>query len=168
MKRLIEAVENSLSSQNWYGALFIALSLPDICGKMETPDKFSGERYISWFDRYMLEKYSPKIGAQHIKHTFLNGSDCYALRCALLHEGVGDISAQKAQSVLERFHFVFPPQGGMIHCNQSNNVLQLQVDIFCKDVCKGVSAWLNEVSEDNTIQDRLENILKIYPPSFGF
>lgn len=168
MKRLIEAVENSLKSQNWYGALFIALSLPDICGKMETPDKFSGERYINWFDRYLLDKYSSEVGANRIKHTFLNGSDCYALRCALLHEGVGDISAQKAQSVLARFHFVFPPQGGMIHCNQFNDALQLQVDIFCKDVCEGITAWLKDINENKEIQGRLENVLKIYPPGAVF
>lgn len=166
MKRLIESVENSLLSQNWYGALFISLSLPDICGKMETPDKFSGERYVNWFDRYMLDKYTREIGPQREKHTFLSGSDCYALRCALLHEGVGDITAQRAKDILSRFHFVYPRQGLVIHCNQSNDALQLQVDIFCKDVCEGVVTWLNDVKEDKKINERLENVLNIYPPGF--
>ena len=116
----------------------------------------------------MLDKYTSEIGPQRKKHTFLSGSDCYALRCALLHEGVGDITAQKAQDVLTRFHFVFPRQGLIIHCNQSNDALQLQVDIFCKDACEGVSAWLKDVNEVEEIQSRLENILKIYPPGVGF
>jgi hypothetical protein len=141
--------------------------LPDICGKLQFPEKCSRERYTNWFNKYLRGKYTSKIGPKRIKHTFLSGSDCYALRCALLHEGVGDISAQKAQSVLSRFHFVFPPQGGMIHWNQFNNVLQLQVDIFCKDLCEGVKVWLDDVGNDETIKSRMENILKIYPPGFS-
>lgn len=32
------AVKNSLEQENWYSALTLALTLPDICGKLENPD----------------------------------------------------------------------------------------------------------------------------------
>jgi len=168
MNYLITAVENALNSQNWRGALFISLSLPDICGKLETPDKKSGERYANWFAQYMPEYYSFEKTFDGVKYSLLNGSDCYALRCALLHEGVSDISEQKAQCVLTRFHFVFPPERGMLHCNRSGDVLQLQVDIFCRDICNGVKTWLSEVIKNKDIKNRIDNVLKIYPPGFDF
>jgi len=33
--------------------------------------------------------------------------------------------------------------------NQSNNSLQLQVDVFCRDVCSGVNEWLESNSFSN-------------------
>ena len=80
---------------------------------------------------------------------FLTGNDCYALRCAFLHEGRDDISRQKAKEALERFLFVVPPHGWEIHCNMINGGLQLQVDIFCRDVERGVTEWLSSAESDD-------------------
>ena len=33
-------------------------------------------------------------------HVFLHGEDCYALRCAVLHEGADDIVTQRARVAL--------------------------------------------------------------------
>jgi hypothetical protein len=38
MKKLIEAVYKSIENKNYYGALFMALCLPDIFGKMQYPE----------------------------------------------------------------------------------------------------------------------------------
>lgn len=60
----------------------------------------------------------------------------------LLYEGVDDIVDQRARVALEEFTFVKPPSGGgIVDCNQTVNRLQLQVDIFCGDVCAGVDEW---------------------------
>ena len=64
------------------------------------------------------------------EHVFLSGADCYALRCAFLHEGRDEITDQRAGEVLDAFAFVVPPAGSAIHSNQNNQTLQLQVDIF--------------------------------------
>ena len=131
MENLIKALESTLESNNWYGALFIALSIPDICGRLETPEESIRTRYERWFERYMLSKYSKPIGPEQTPHTFLSSSDCYALRCALLHEGRDVIKDQRAREMLRRFHFIEPPpKGGRIHLNQFNDVLMLQADIL--------------------------------------
>lgn len=62
--------------------------------------------------------------------SFLNGGDCYALRCAVLHEGSDDIVEQRAREALERFEFYEPAPGLRMHCNQIGVRLQLQVDLF--------------------------------------
>jgi hypothetical protein len=61
------------------------------------------------------------------------------MRCAYLHEGRDEIVEQKAQEALERFQFVVPPEGCVVHSNQFNNSLQLQVDIFCREIADAVS-----------------------------
>jgi hypothetical protein len=47
--------------------------------------------------------------------------------------------------------------------NQATNKLQLQVDIFCQDVCDGVREWMNrEPGEDPTVNERLNSLLQVY------
>ena len=163
MDDLIKALESSVANKNWYGSLFVALSVPDICGYLESPTERSQARYERWFEKYMLPKYSSCVGPSRTPHVFLLPSDCYALRCALLHEGRGDITEQLAREALDRFHFIEPPPSGLIHCNQINNVLQLQVDIFCNDVLSGLRKWLQDIQNVPNVEQRIGNILKVYP-----
>jgi hypothetical protein len=163
MENIIRAIKSSLESKNYYGALFVALSAPDICGYLESPADKSQVRYEKWFERYILDKYSFHIGPSRTLQVFLSPSDCYALRCALLHEGREEIIEQHAREALDRFHFIEPPQSGSIHCNQFNNVLQLQVDIFCQDIVNALHAWLEDTKENKDIQQRLNSVLKVYP-----
>ena len=162
MDNLIKALESSIASKNWYGALFLALSVPDICGYLEFPSKRSQDRYEEWFKKYMLSKYSSCIGPEHTPHVFLSPSDCYALRCAILHEGRDVILEQRAREALDRFHFIEPPPSGQIHCNQINNILQLQVDKFCNDMIDGLQEWKQNINKIPDIEQRLKNILKVY------
>ena len=153
MDNLIQALDGCVKSENWYGALFIALTLPDICGKIDQPD--SQHHYAAWFDRYVKSKYV------HGDWTFLTGNDCYALRCAFLHEGKDNISTQNAKETVEKFYFRAPGRGTM-HCNKFNNtLLQLQVDIFCNDIKEGVLSWLKNISGDVTKKKATECLLKI-------
>lgn len=163
MDNLIKALELSLLNKNWYGSLFIALSIPDICGYLESPTKKSQIRYEEWFKKYLLHKYSSPIGRQKIPHVFLSGSDCYALRCSLFHEGREEIIDQRARQAIDRFYFIEPHPHGMIHCNQFNNVLLLQVDIFCNDILSGLRKWIQDNQGNPDIGTRIGNILKIYP-----
>jgi hypothetical protein len=162
MKRFVSAVRSSVENQNWYSALFVALSLPDICGKLENPAKFSGDRYKDWFEKYMAHHYAHKIGPDHTLHVFLSPRDCYALRCAFLHEGEDELNNQKSREVLERIHFVAPTPGMMVHCNQYNNILQVQVDIFCNQICDGVEQWFRDIAGNAGIQARMSSLAKIY------
>lgn len=146
MLRFTRAIEKALNDENWYAALGLALALPDICANVFSPTEGSQRRYVRWYNQYMLPKYTRQVGADREEHVFLQGEDCYALRCALLHEGSHDISEQRAQQVIENFNFVVPPQGWEVHMNQMKNALQLQVDIFCRDICSSVHQWIADSS----------------------
>ena len=145
----------------YYSGLTLALTLPDIAGKIEFPGLSSSKRYSKWFENYMIDKYKLNIGADNLEHVFLSGNDCYALRCAYLHEGKSEISEQRARDVLEDFEFVVPPDSWIIHKNQMNNKLQLQVNIFCEDIINSIADWLRDISKDEIKQSNLAKFLKI-------
>ena len=162
--RYLDSIIRSLESKNWYAALFIALAIPDICGALEHPNEKSGVRYVNWYNKYMLTKYSSTLGPLQELHVFLSGDDCYALRCSLLHEGTGDIEKQKISKILESVRFNEPSdKGGMLHRNQFKNVLQLQVDIFCNDFISAAHQWLSDVQGDAGIQARMQLLSEIHP-----
>jgi hypothetical protein len=155
MKRFVEAVHASVASKNWYGSLALAITLPDVCGRLEFPAVGSGQRYKDWWDKYVLPKYN----------TMLYGTDVYALRCSYLHEGTDDTLNQRASAALTKFVFIIPPPGGgRIHCNKSDFTLQLQVDIFCSDICDGVTQWMTDVQN---VQQRMSALLSIKDIRFG-
>jgi hypothetical protein len=165
MQHLIQSLESAIKSNNWYAALFIALALPDLCGYLENPKEGSQSRYENWFKRYILPKYSLRLGPKNELHIFLSASDCYALRCSFLHQGSDDISEQRARDMLNRFHFIEPKKGSLIHCNQVGDALQLQVDIFCQDIIDGAQNWIADSQRNDDINHRMNNILRIYGSS---
>ncbi|ELB2923219.1 hypothetical protein QMT33_002795 [Vibrio alginolyticus] len=167
MQRFIDSIEKSVEDENWYSALYLALTLPDICARLESENgKTSGAKYIAWYDKYMLDKYSHHIGRNRELTVFLSGADCYALRCSALHEGGADITTQRCREVLEKFHFTYVGS----HCNKFNNILQLDIAQFCRDVCNSVQDWnVNFEDEHKDKLHRLDDLLKVYvgPHSMG-
>lgn len=154
MENIIKSIANSLQNNNWYSALVLSLILPDICAKLEGSNDSSSIRYPKWFNTYLGKKYNG----------FLSGDDCYALRCAFLHEGTSSTETQRAKDVLDRF--VFISDGA--HCNRFNNchfgdpkydgknLLQLSTRVFCQDMITATKQWLNNPSVSKDLNDMLE------------
>jgi hypothetical protein len=157
MERFTEAIKQSLLDKNWYAALFMSLTMPDICGNLSYPSKKSDDRYKAWFDEYLSKKYTRVVGGQH-QHVFLSAPDCYALRCALLHAGSDDVTGQKAKDVLTRFSFSTRSS----HCNQIGSILLLNVSKFCEDIVDAISEWQSRVATDNEIQERIKKLITIH------
>ena len=156
MQNFIEATIKAIDNQNWYAALALALSMPDICGRLEDPTKGSKARFVGWFDKYLLAQYKGTVGPYtQTPHTFLSGADCYALRCAFLHQGEFQIEDQSAQQALEKFSFTAPHPSWDFDVNQQGSILQLQVAKFCRGVCDAVERWLVDVQGKADIQTRM-------------
>ncbi len=163
MQNFIKATKKAMDNKNWYAALALALTMPDICGRLEDPMKKSKERFIHWFNRYLLPHYQGQVGPglDVPPHTFLSGEDCYALRCAFLHQGEFQIEDQPVQQVLEKFSFTIPHPNWDMDVNQKGPILQLQVAIFCQRVCHAVEQWLIDVQEKTAIQTRIYKLASI-------
>ena len=172
LKGFTNGLDNALNEKNYYAALSIGFTLPDICSKLENPKVNTGERYPKWYEEFMQSKYERFIGPDHSHRIFLNGHDFYALRCAFLHQGEVDITNQKARKILTDFKFV--ASNGYIHCNQASDsngtsTLQLDVGTFCRDILEGADAWLTKHCTDSNINARAANLVEISDPqNFSF
>jgi len=135
---------------------------------LENPNMGSEKHFVAWWDKYLLATYTKNIGRKRIAHVFLSGADAYALRCSNLHEGIGETLNQRARDALERFHFVTPRGNWIIHRNQSGKSLQLQIDIFCREICDGVSRWIDDTKNDAGVASRSAALLTVHDTSAGF
>ncbi|WIT27628.1 hypothetical protein [Bacillus phage SPbetaL5] len=164
------AVEKSIESENWHSALALALALPDICGNLQDPESSSSRKYIIFFNDFLREKYTRKIGASEEEYEFLNGKDMYALRCSFLHAGEVGISKQRIKSILDGYIFLKPDKfrKSFVHMNQIDDKLQLQIDAFCREIIEGVNAWVKAYLNVQEIQNRAELMIDIIDPSNGF
>jgi len=154
MQHLVEGVRQAVASKSWYAALGLALALPDICRWVDSPNTKSGQRYKGWFSSHVEPKY---MGGRSGRDVLLNGSGCYALRCAYLHQGDFDTSGQSASDVLKAFRFVVCTGRIYAHNNRRNHLLQLDVPTFCEDMCVAVEAWLPTVI-DRAAASRLASL----------
>lgn len=153
------SVRKSVGDENWYAAVGMALTLPDICGRLQSPGQPSSKRYIAWCDTYLVPRYTMASGHLLQPHIFLTGSDCYALRCAFLHEGRDDIIEQRAREAIDSFAFLVPYGQSVFHCNSADGQLQLQADIFCLDMCEAVEQWLSDCRGDLDLESRIRNLM---------
>ena len=92
-----------------------------------------------------------------------SADDCYYFRCSCLHQGLDFHD----KMTVDRIHFITPPpRNNIVHLNMFNNILQLQIDIFCKDMAAAVDAWYEAVvKKDPSIQSRVDDLIKIYSPN---
>ncbi|UPO98443.1 hypothetical protein [Cetobacterium somerae] len=160
MKRFKDSILNSLKEKNWYAALTVSLLIPDICGNLEFPHEQVGKRYKQWVEKYLQDKYTSYVGADRKKIIFLSAQDCYNLRCSLVHAGSDKVSDKAVKDSLSKFHFVIPDERLIIHNNLINDALQLDIGIFCRDMCNSLDEWLNDI--DDTTKERFSNLLVIH------
>ncbi|MFL0475595.1 hypothetical protein ACH0CI_26805 [Priestia sp. 179-F W1.4 NHS] len=155
------AIKKALQSENWHAALAVSLTLPDICGKLQDENLKSTKRYVKWYNQYLKDQYTMLIGADKKEHQFLTGEDMYALRCSFLHAGEVNIENQWVRKVLKDYKFVAPIPNRTLHMNQSGDTLQLQVDLFCLDICTAVENWIEDFKGNEKIQQRAEMMIDI-------
>lgn len=166
---VVDAARSSIRQRNWYGALSVAVSLPDQCGFLDTGDPGPKSRYVSWFNEWLAPKYEKKTGPEFmsVKVVFLSGEDLYALRCALVHQGSGDIDQQKARRFLTQVQFVFPDDvsSGTLHLFRNDKTLFVQVDRLVFDICNATESWLAAKESHPEVQVRAMKLAQFRPIS---
>lgn len=183
MHRFVHAIRDAVRSENWFAALFLALSAPDVCGALENPAAGVGDRYKSWFNRYLKQKYDPSNlfelvlstspqslenmppeAIQRLKSLPSNAAcaftaeDCYRFRCKCLHQGLPEKIGG------EKIHFTAPDKVGQltIHMSSFDGLYQLQIDIFCLDICLAVERWIADVGANPDIKARMSQLIEVY------
>jgi len=151
MRDLLGQIKVALDINLYYCALFVSLSLPDICGAMESADGVAtGDKYKKWVDDYVAHKYSGLI----------TGEDCYFFRCSLLHQGI----SHHPKSCYSRVIFVEPlATTNILHCNILGDALNIDVRIFCRDILEGAEQWLERVENTEVFLKNYDKFMRRYP-----
>lgn len=163
MERFLTSVEQALADKNWYSALYMALTLPDICSSLEAVDgKTDRKKFAIWFNTYLKPTYSMTVFNK--THVFMAGDDCYVLRCSALHQGLPDVGHQGAKGVLDKFYFTILPQ----HRVQVGNVLHLNVKIFCEEMVAAVRHWICDFHNNHPDKiGRLSQLIYIHSQGYS-
>ena len=151
MQDIIQQVRDANRSGFYYVALFSALALPDICAALESADgEASKGKFIAWFNTHVAPRYNG----------FLDGEACYYFRCSMLHQG----STQHPRGRYSRIIFVEPGNSGMVlHNNIMNDALNIDVCIFCEDICQAVERWWPGASTQDQFQANLSRFVRRHP-----
>jgi hypothetical protein len=154
MTELLEQMLEATKAKHFHIALITALIFPDICGALESPDgEASGVKYKSWVDKWLSPKYGDASG------TSLSGSTCYFYRCALLHQN----RAVHPKLDFERVAFLEPNGSATMHDCVINNVLVIDIPLFCQDMSEAVSEWLKVAESTDTYKANITKAMKRYP-----
>jgi hypothetical protein len=156
MRDFLQQIDAALDANLYYVAIFSALAVPDVCAALESPaGTTSGQQYADWFDRHVAKKYvaggSPS----------LSGQQCYEFRCSLLHQG--RLQPDRTQRY-SRMFFIEPTVGGLImHNNVMNDVLNIDVRIFCRDIIASALAWLTAAEGTEPYESNVKRSIQRYP-----
>lgn len=181
----IEGIEKGITSENWVLAVMAALTLPDICNSLEGK---RGRKYVVWFNKYVAE-YSVTLHSSKAlkmantleeamealavpssfndieieKHEYLNGVNAYALRCAILHNGDGEVGLQpiykdNKEKTLGIKKVKFDSEITNRVLIQVEDTVYLNPKVFCEAILEGVEEWIKEKKEKRYILNNAKKL----------
>lgn len=171
LNEFVAAARRAAEDDNWFAALPIALTLPDICGAVDDPGPGkSKKRYVAWWDAYMAPRYWVRPDEdeepQWEPFTYLPGPDAYALRCAYLHSGTDEVDGPTTSH--HRIRFLGPPSSAAFGYSEKTRTLNVGLEQFIEWTCLSVECWLRERADDPVAQERLRGLVSIIPSAVRF
>jgi hypothetical protein len=170
MHALVEQIEASLASKQYFLSLFTCLSVPDIAGALSSENgEASGKKFAAWYETWVRPRFRENVVSSRRpsvrKHigTFenpLDGESCYQFRCSLLHQG----STQHPKSKFDRIIFIEPgATTNTVHYGQMEDALCIDLFSFCTEVLQGARAWLLAHEHDQQVQRNLSRFVQRHP-----
>ena|GEM_PF-2515864 len=152
---LFDEIENALNANLYLSALFMTLTIPDICSSLEVnnPDQNVGARYKQWcHDNLDLSKFS-----------LISIDDIYYMRCKALHNG----QAQDIQkSSISQYVLVCENNCiTMVNCSiklNNHSVYVYSAKEFCLEIIKSGRKWSEKNRNDPVISVRMEKLLRYH------
>lgn len=148
----INEINQAIRYELYNCALSLALTLPDICGKVEFPNEFSpGKRYKDWFSLYAVPNFTveaSKLPSSEIaSYTWLSAEECWALRCAFLHAGNYNMECVSLANV--HIHVHKRNSENYSHMVRDTQYVDWDVIELCKKLCLTASEYYYSI-EDKT------------------
>lgn len=161
IEKLVQEINMCIHNECYMSALISTMVLPDVCAKVEYPDKMLNcDRYKKWCSAYLLNKspFSLKMPADLL----------YSLRCNLLHEG--DPSINNAKCKVGKFSILIQKEKASIINEDSTEYEQhdhsifygiYNIDLFflCEQICNAALDYYNSNKQKFSLYDgKISNI----------
>lgn len=166
IRERISEIRKAVDSKMFLSALSLALTVPDICGKLENVNLDDKQKYIKWFNDHVSTKYFPEIVLEENdemgmgEKRALTGERCYGLRCAVLHSGNQvlnkahmDLDLSNGYTVTKyKLCLLDDPHDEMLHMD--GNAIEKKYEVtfylnirkFCERICQAAEETLEHVS----------------------
>ena len=161
MLDLIKEIESSLKNNNLRCALGMALTLPDICGKVEYPGKGSEKRYVGWCEKYLFNQgfnshipFTKSIPAE--QQRVISPEVCYKLRCAYLHSGNLELNQRKGDNFPEFRLIITNPEDEGVYSGSADNNKHITIDIrhLTKAICNAAKDYHEKSKSKEDFQSK--------------
>lgn len=158
MERFLWEIKKALDNQLYLVALQSCLTIPDICGVMESDNGNSTrDKYVNWYDQYAAAKMNCKLLAL----------DCYYFRCSMLHQGTTIPNPKKNDTPsFNRIVFIAPDDKHFFfHNNTMNGALNIDLHIFCNGMIEAAAEWLRDMEKKQTpnYKKNTVKLIRYYP-----
>ncbi|OTG58860.1 hypothetical protein B9T36_11015 [Acinetobacter sp. ANC 4204] len=163
MQQYLDSIKLSIETNNYFGAIALALTLPDICASIEAQNnKTNQHKYCRWFDKYLLNKYT--IFSTDGNIVVFSAKECYATRCSFLHQGTHitehqDIISEEKNAVKSVNFMNDTIFKGYIRLGDE---ITLDVKIFCQNMIIAVEQWILENRDNDFISKKISFLPLVY------
>ncbi len=169
----INDIRKSLENECYFSALSLALTLPDICGMAEYPNKDVGDRYIGWCDSYLIPfMYSGS------DNNGLSGETIYNLRNVYLHQGSIKIDKNKIKdgnNRIDKFLLVIGDDDKMLEFSmdisfgviKAHKAEMINVKHLCSSICECALYYYKEHTDKFSFECHAIRVKDLFPDEFG-
>lgn len=153
LETILGEIERALKYRLYYSAVAVALTVPEICGSIESPNGWGGQhKYIDWFDRYLAPRF-----------THLTAQAMHQLRSGVVHQG----RYGREKDVYQRVLFTLPgpitAHDNYFGRGENERALNLDPAIFCQKVIEACKAWYDEKRDDPHVVANIGNVVHVRP-----
>ena len=147
MNAKINEIRSAIKNHLYNCALALALTLPDICAKVEYGDSVSnkGKKYQQWFDTFAVSKFTvtaTKLPSnEHVPYVWLTAEECWKLRCAVLHAGNFELNCE--QSKLRRLFIHVHEKNGKNYDWRDGKYADFDLILMCHNLCDAAEEYYN-------------------------
>ncbi len=149
--RKINEIRSALEMGLYNRAFAMALTLPDICGKVEFPDLSVKLRYTKWFKTYAEPLFTVKTKRvpdnENVQYTWLSAKECYALRCAFLH--AGNYETKDVDLLEIEIHAHSKNSDFSTHTYKSTSKAKWDVVLLCENLCNATETYYQNSPDKN-------------------
>lgn len=172
MQQYLDSIKASLAIRNYFGAITIALILPDICASVDSDDnKTSGEKYCIWFNKYLAEKFTELFKDDNQSHIIFGPNECYATRCSFLHQGTHIIQHQyqtlkfakhRTVGAVSFMSLETDPHLSRKNYLRTSDILFIDSNFFCEAMISAVESWMDDIKVEKYKLEKLAAMPNIH------